>query len=442
MFKKLKSFLGYKLWDVSVRRLKGTKGFFYRILRIIYLSLHGFWKDQCTLRASALTFYTLMSLVPFLALSFAIAKAFGYQILFEQELLTRFSEQKEILKQIIDLSQNLLERTESGLLALIGVIVFLWSIIKVLNHIETSMNEIWGIKKPRKWKRKCTDYLAVIIIGPIFFLSASSTTIYIVGHLRRVIENTALYPQISESLIFLIKLLPYCIMWFLFTFLYLFMPNTKVRIIHAVLGGIIAGTAYQLFQWGYLNFQIGVSRYNAIYGSFAAIPLFLVWLQLSWITVLIGSEISFASQNSYFYEFGKKYADLSHQTRMAIALWIVHQTLHRFVSASPPITKREIHEHLQIPYLIIDQMTQELINTGFVYQIEARKNEKHRLQIAKPPENIRIADVLFALEKKGESLVVDSQTYSILHKSLQSFYELIQKAKENQRLIEIFDPHL
>lgn len=438
MFHRVKKFFIQDIWDVSVGGLKGTKGLFYRFLRIIYLSGKGFWKDQCTLRASALTFYTLMSTVPFLALSFAVAKAFGYQVLLERELFQRFSEQKQVLTQLIEITHNLLQRTEGGILTMIGVIVFFWSVIKVLNHMESSMNAIWNVDQPRKFKRKCTDYLAAVIIIPIFFLTASSTTIYIVSHLRKVIENINLYSQVSESLIFMIKLFPYCIMWFLFSFLYIFMPNTKVRILPAIIGGVVAGTVYQLFQWGYLNFQIGVSKYNTIYGSFAAVPLFLVWLQVSWITVLVGAEISYSCQNSLGFEFGKKIEDLSHQGKILIALWIVHQAVHRFISAKPPIAKQEVHEKLQISYEVIDSIVDQLAQAGFMNQIDAKKNEKRLLQIARPPENIRIGDVVQAIEMQGDGIEIDSEVFKEIQKSLMSFYELIKNSPENKRLIEIF----
>ena len=300
MFSRILHFIRVDIWRIRLRNLPPKKSFLIKQLRIVLLALRGFGDDKCLLRASALTFYSLLSIVPVLAMAFGIAKGFGL----ETELVARLSElperfpgQEKVLNDVIESAKNLLENTKEGVIAGIGVAVLFWTIIKVLGNIEKSFNDIWGVKKARSIGRKLSDYLSMMLVCPILFVMSSSVTVFIAGQIRLVTEKIALLGAISPFIFAILRLFPYCVIWIMFSFLYIFMPNTKVNFRSGILAGIVAGTTYQVVQWVYITFQIGVTKYNAIYGSFAALPLFLVWLQLSWLIVLFGEEISFAYQN-------------------------------------------------------------------------------------------------------------------------------------------------
>lgn len=436
---RVKKYFNIYLWDFSIKTVKGPKQWWYRFLRVCYLTLRGLYRNKWTIRASALTFYSLMSLVPVLAMTFAIAKGFGYQNHLQQELLERFQEQKVILKEIFQFAHNVLSRTRGGVIAFVGVAILAWSVIKVLSHIESSFNNIWGVIKPRQWRRKLSDYFAMMVIGPFFFIISSSVTVYIVTTLEGLVGSLNLYETVSNFLSFWIRLFPYGVIWILFTILYIFMPNTKVRILPALIGGIIAGTVYQLFQWSYIYFQIGVSRYGAIYGSFAALPLFLIWLQLSWLTVLGGAEISYACQNSIRCEFQGHYRKMSHHLKVLLCLWIMHQVIHRFIAGQSPISKTEIHESLEAPFSVIDDLTQELCDCGLLSKICCRKSEKHQFQPARSPELLKVQDVIDAIEQKeiADSFNVRSKVFSTIKHTLKTFHQKLVDCPENQKLMEI-----
>lgn len=436
-------FLNYDLWHIRLEEAKGLRLFFYKSARAFFIACHGFYEDMCTLRASALTFYTLMSIVPVLAMSFAVARGFGYQKHLEDELLVHFSEQKEVVLQMIHFAQNLLESVRGGLIAFIGSLIFFWSVLRVLANIEESLNHIWGIKKHRSWQRKFSDYLALLIVAPLFFILASSVTVFIVSKLSGYIYELPLYHSISAFLLFLVKLLPYGLIWVLFTFIYIFMPNTKVRFSAALTGGILAGTAYQFLQWAYITFQIGAARYNAIYGSFAALPLFLIWIQLSWYIVLMGAEISFAYQNVEKFEYGWRAAKLRHNDKLVLALWIVHQCIHRFMQAKPPLKKEDVQKKLHLPLALVDQAMQELVECKILVQVQTEKGEELGYQIARPTESLRINDVIELIENKGEQIPgVGPKSLVILKGYLQKFSETIQNTDANQLLKDILpDEH-
>jgi membrane protein len=430
------NFFQYDLWSKEYREARGIKGLFYKALRVFFIACHGFLEDNCLIRASALTYYSLMATVPILALTFAIAQAFGYQNHLEQQILEHFVEQRLILKEVMYFAHNLLENTKGGVIAGLGVVLLFWSSLKVLSHTEESLNHIWGIKKPRSWKHKLSDYLTLLLIGPLIFIVASSITVLIVSTLKFYILELPLYDTISSFLIFLVQLIPYCLIWVLFTFIYVFMPNTKVRFLSALIAGVLAGTIYQLLQWVYIIFQIGISRYGAIYGSFAAIPLFLFWIQLSWYILLMGAEVSFAIQNLNKFSYGWKISRASHSFRMVLCLWITHYCLHAFIKQKGPVRKDELQRKLQIPFDLFEQCMMELVEAKILCQVQMEKESGY--QIARPPENLRICDVVHAVEDRGDKMPeLQNASLDLLKSYLSQFSDEVVKSDKNRLLKDI-----
>ena len=296
------SFIRGDIWRMRLDDLPFGKSFLIRQLRIIILAIRGYDEDRCLLRASSLTFYTLLSIVPVAAMFFGVAKGFGFERRLQEELFNRFPGQEEVLNQVISFSNSLLEQTRGGLIAGIGMLVLFWSVLKVLGHIEMALNDIWGLKESRSWGRKFSDYLSSMLIRPNLVLMSGSATVFITTQVTQITQKVELLGVISPLISFLLKFSPYVLIWALFTILYIIMPNTKVNFKAGLLGGVVAGTFYQIAQGAYISFQIGAAKYNAIYGSFAALPLFLMWLQISWWIVLFGAELSFANQNVDTYE--------------------------------------------------------------------------------------------------------------------------------------------
>jgi membrane protein len=422
-----------------INNLTGFRKKFFRFIKVLIISLHAFFKDRCILRASALTFYSLMSIVPVIAMSFAIAKGFGYQAILEQELKERFLEYKNIINQVIIFSINLLENTKGGLIASVGFILLFWSIIKVLNNIESAMNDIWGIRKQRSVRRKFTDYFTMMLIGPFVFLAASSVTVFIVSRFEAYITNLPLHDTIASPILFFIRLTPYCLIWALFTFIYFFMPNTKVNLSSAIVGGVIGGTVYQITQRLYLIFQIGAARYGAIYGSFAALPLFLIWMQLSWIIVLAGAEISFAWQNFEIYEFGYQEKPLSNRLKTIISLWVTCICVKKFIKHDRSITIKEIHKKTKIPIHCLYMIIKLLVDCNILSEVVHPRKDILCYQPAKSVMSLCVKDVVEKLNNVGLNEIpsLNKGLGFQFKKVLDSFSKTIASSEDNRLFKDI-----
>ncbi|NGX29111.1 MAG: hypothetical protein K940chlam1_01307 [Candidatus Anoxychlamydiales bacterium] len=290
MLKKFRDFLLHKLWGKNLNKISSLRRFFYKTIKIFWIAIDKVFRHQLTLRASALTYFSLMAIVPFFALIFAVAKKIGDQEIIEAELLERFKEQQEIVLKVIEFAKNLIIEAKGGLIAFVGIIFLFWSLIKLLSNLEGSLNEIWQVKTTRKVKRRLSNYLALMFVIPVFFVTFISLRIYISNLISKdvVIETIFRLP---------LSLAPYLLILALFTFIYVFMPSVKVKIKYALLSAVLSSAIYQIVQAIYVNFQVGITRFNAIYGSFAALPLFLIWLQISWLIFLFGAQFCFAIQN-------------------------------------------------------------------------------------------------------------------------------------------------
>lgn len=209
-----------------------------------------------------------------------------------------------------------------------------------------------------------------MLICPVLLIMASSLTVIITSKITLVVHQLSFLGPVGDFILWLLTFLPYCVMWFLFTFLYTFIPNTSVKLKSALLGGIIAGTIYQAVQWGYIAFQVGVSRYGAIYGSFAALPLFLVWMQISWLIVLFGAEISFAEQNVHTYEFEPDSLRTSRRFRQLVAVTVTALVVKRFDKAEPPLTAEEIASALELPIRLANQVLFNLTECGVLTEVK------------------------------------------------------------------------
>lgn len=432
-------FLTTDIWRIRRKDLPRFRAFFLRLARITLLTFRGLAEDRCQLRASSLTFYSLLSVVPVLAMIFGIAKGFGFEQHLRDILLERLAGQEEVAMRIIDFSHALLDNVKGGLVAGIGVVVLFYTIIKILSHIENAFNDIWGIKKPRTLGRKITDYLSMILICPVLFLLSSAATVVVASGVRIVMERITLLGAIGPLISLLLNFLPYCVLWVLFTFIYMFMPNNRVRFTSALLAGIIAGTAYHLFQWAYILFQVNVSRYNAIYGSFAALPLFFIWLQVSWLIVLFGAEISFAHQNVDTYEFEQDCLTASHAFKRLLSLRIVHLLVYNFSTGVPPYSALQISHKLEFPIRLVHQLVYELVDAGVLSESCNEGDSDTGYQPGRDPDTLTIKAVLDALDHRGNEAipVAWSEEMERLSQSLRTFNEAVEASPSNRLLKEV-----
>lgn len=433
------SFLRVDIWRMRLADLPFGKSFLIKQLRIIMLALRGYDEDRCLLRASSLTFYTLLSIVPIVAMFFGVAKGFGFEKRLEKEIFAKFPGQEEVLNQVIAFSNSLLEQTQGGIIAGIGMLVLFWSVLKVLGHIEMALNDIWEIKESRSWGRKFSDYLSIMLISPILVLLSGSVTVFITTQVEHITQRVALLGVFSPLISFLLKLMPYVLIWVLFTILYIIMPNTKVNFKAGLVGGVVAGTLYQIAQLAYISFQVGAAKYNAIYGSFAALPLFLMWLQISWWIVLFGAELSFANQNVDTYEYEPDCLNISLGFKKLLTLQVAHLLIRNFFNGEKPLTYSHISNRLAMPVRLVHNIIFDLVESGLVSEIKTKADKEFAYQPARDINLLTIKYVLEALERKGTDTVPVAKTeeYRALSAALKNFSEAMESSPANKLLKDI-----
>lgn len=436
---KIIRFLKTDIWRVRSRDLSGAESLLLNSLRVVVLTVRGLSEDKTMLRASALTFYSLLSIVPVVAMVFGIAKGFGFEKRLERILFENFEGHEQVVIRVVEFAHALLENVKGGLVAGIGLVILFYSIIKILTHIESAFNDIWGVKKGRPLARKVTDYLSLTLITPVLFIMSSAMTLTITGSAKFIVERVTVLGAVGPLIFFLLEFLPYCTLWILFTFLYMFIPNTRVSFRSGLLAGILAGTGYVLFQKFYIVFQIGVAKYNAVYGSFAALPLFFIWLQFSWLIVLLGAEISFAHQNVDTYEFEQDCLNVSHAYKRMLALRIVHLLVSHFAEGRQPWNARQISHALDIPIRLVLQILYDLTESGILAEVSVNRDSDIGYQPARDPDAMTIHYVIQAMEERGSDNipVAPSDELDRISDSLNTFKELVVSSPANRRLREI-----
>ena len=421
------------IWNTSLSEISKRKSFILKQMRILVLAARGFLNDKVQLRASALTFYSLLSIIPIAAIVFAIAKGFDVDNNIKIIIQEKFQSQAANLNWLVNEAQTAIEKTSGGYMAGVGIIILFWSVMSLLTNIESSFNHIWQIRTSRPWHRKFTDYLTIMLIAPVFIILSISITLFISINLPDYMTNAPILDFFKPVISFLIKFAPFLLSWLALTILFIIMPNAKVKFIPALISGIIAGTLLQVIQWLYIDLQFGISKLGAIYGSFAAVPLFIIWMQSSWIVVLLGAEISFANQNVSRYELESEALNISAYQKRALMLMILHMIIRNFSLGEKPISASYIAANLKIPVRLARDILQDLSNVNIVSIIHANEEKERLYQPAIDINKLTVSFVFSRLDKKGveQIMVIRNKDYEKIVSMLEKFDKLIAKSDAN-----------
>lgn len=315
----------------------------------------------------------------------------------------------------------------------VGMIILFYSVMALLEHIESSFNNIWQIRGTRAWYRKFTDYLTIMIISPVFIILSSSITVFVGTQLAEFMSKAPILEFFKPILSFLVKLAPFFLTWFALTILYMIMPNTKVKFLPAFISAVIAGSILQGLQWLYIDLQFGITKLSAIYGSFAAIPLFLIWIQASWTVVLLGAELSFANQNISQYEFESDSLNISLYHKRALVLIILHMIIRNFSLGEKPVSAEYIAKNLKIPVRLVRDILQDLTSVELVSVIHQNKQDERFYQPALDINRITVSFVFSRLDKKGigQHIIQKDKDYDRVISILEKFDKLTSKSDHN-----------
>ena len=361
--------------------------------------LRTLWDDFTTKRvinaASTLTYSTLLAIVPVVAVIFAIARGFGYNRYIETWFRSTLDSQPQVAEVIIGFVNSYLVHTKSGIVFGVGLMFMLWTVIMLTRNIEQVFNDIWGVYHQRSIMRTFTDYLAMFFILPILIIVISGIMLFMTS-ISSVVNETYM---IGPVLKFLIDALPSVMLAGIISILYVFMPNTHVRWRNVILPAIFAALLMQMLQQFYIHSQLWVSSYNAIYGSFAALPLFMLWLQFSWTIILVGAELTYTKQNLEYFSHGISKTELSHRHRLMLCCMIAGRICKRFKEGGRPYNLMELKQMTSLPTRIITDLIYDMQNAGILVELnpDGKDNESEWIP-SESVENITIGFLISHLE--------------------------------------------
>lgn len=419
---KIIHFISIDIWRVTEDEVSKSRNIFYNMIKIATLSVREFIQGGVINKASALTYSTLLAIIPALALLFAIARGFGFANLLETQFREGLSVHAEVAETLLSFIDSYLNHTKSGVFIGVGLIMLFYTILLLTDNIERTFNSIWQVKKPRTLYRKMTDYFSMILLLPILIMLSSGISIYLSTIVRYMEEFVLLAPIVK----FLVRLIPFVLIWGMFTALYIFMPNTKVKLKYAILPGIIAGSAFQGFQYLYIGSQIWVSKYNAIYGSFAAIPMFLLWTQISWCICLYGAQLCYVAQNLRNFSFSNETQNISRRYHDFLCILILSLICKRFQTTEKPYTAESLSEGHKIPIRLTKKILYELQDLNLIY--ESQVNDSDESVVYLPSIDINQMNVAMLLSRLDE---VGSEAFKIDHVRYNAPWEALTKARKD-----------
>lgn len=371
---------------------------FVKLVKTLNLSVRAFFNGDIQTKACALTYRTMLAVVPALALIIAIGRGFGLQEVLEDELIESFDSQREALVKAFDFVDSYLSQSSEGIFVGVGIALLLWTLISILGSVEHAFNDIWGVKNGRSIWRKLTDYLAIFLILPVLMICASGIAVFVSTNLQRILPFDFMTPLIKWLLDFASLLF----IWLFFTGVYMLIPNTKVKFKNAFVAGIFAGTGFMVLQWLFITGQIYVSKYNAIYGSFAFLPLLLIWLQLVWVICLAGGVICYASQNIFQYNFNNEIGRITTAYRLKIFVAVMTVVVNDYLASKKPPSTEDIVTRYGLPSRLVASSVNFMVDAGLLLRVVTdEKDEIYGYAPAVDAQLLTVGEVIKRVRSYG-----------------------------------------
>jgi membrane protein len=427
------------IWKTPMDRLTGNKAYWIRQVRIIYMVIKGIRRDNIYIKASALTYFTILSVIPLVALAFGIAKGFGLQDELRAQIIMQFHNQEQVMAWILDFANTMLEEASGGWIAGVGIALLFYTVGQLLNYVETTINTIWRVDETRVWYRKMTDYLAIIIMVPVIFIASSSVTVLANTKLNEMLGQSEMLEMLKPVVSFLVQLIPYILLCILATAAFLVMPNTRVKIRPAIVAGLITGIALQVLQILYVQSQMGISKLGTLYGSFAAVPLLMIWAQVTWVALLMGAQLSYYMQNITRYEFEFDVQTVSPKQKKRLSLLVMHCLIDDFIKGVKPRAPEEISHDLSLPVRTVHDCLDQLRDSELVTQLWDETDDRYVYQPATDINRMTLSFVLDKMESAGSihKIVVNNGDYKKIDLALNKFDTMITSSETNILLRDI-----
>lgn len=369
-----------------------------KLIKTINLSVRSFLSADIQSQACAMTYRTVLAIVPALAMLFALGRGFGLQKLIENELYSIFHAQHEAISHMMSYVDSYLKQASEGVFVGIGILFLLWTLISLVSNVEDSFNSIWGVKNGRSMWRKVTDYTSMLLILPVLLICAGGLNVLMSSTLNAIFHFEFLTPVVS----LLLEFGSWLFTWLFFTAVYMLVPNVKVRFLNAFIAGVFAGTGFMILQWIFVTGQMYVAKYNAIFGSLSFIPLMLIWLQLVWVITLSGAVLCYSSQNIFEFDFKDDVERISLRYREKVIMAVAAIIVRRFAALQPPLTLNDIIVDYRLPARLVSGSIDALLEAGVIVRVVIDgKKEIFGYQPAVDIDSLTVSSVRDRIEAAG-----------------------------------------
>ena len=384
-----------QVWEAEFSNLTRFKRLIHALIKMVLMVAGDFIEKLVKLQAMALAFKTLLSLAPLLAVVFAVLKSFGVHNRMEPALAEALAPLGEKGQEITVHLIGFVNQMRVGALGSVGLVTLFITVVSLLGTIEESFNHIWRVKSPRKLTRKFSDYLSVILVGPVLVFAAVTVTATLQSN--AFVQKLMSLEPFGTVILTLLKLVPYVTLWGAFTFVYFFVPNTRVKLKAALVGGLMAAILWQTVGWGFAAFVASSTRYYAIYSSFAILLLFLLWLHVGWVIVLLGAQVAYAYQHLHLYQEDREELARSPAGREQLALHMMFLVGRNFYHGLDPMSVSELANQLSLPAGLVYDFMEMFHRARLVLPLA----DEETFVLGRNPETIGIKEILDCVRNAG-----------------------------------------
>jgi len=385
-----------RVWEVESSNLTRFKRLIHVLIKMVLMVARDFIEKLVKLQAMALAFKTLLSLAPLLAVVFAVLKTFGVHNRMEPALAEALAPLGEKGQEITGHLIGFVDKMSAGTLGSLGLVTLFITVISLIGTIEEAFNHIWRVKSPRKLTRKFSDYLSVILVGPVLVFAAVTVTATLQSN--AFVQKLMSLEPFGTVILTLLKLVPYVTLWGAFTFVYFFVPNTRVKLKAALVGGLVAAILWQTVGWGFAAFVASSTRYYAIYSSFAILLLFLLWLHIGWVIVLLGAQVAYAYQHLHLYQEDREELARSPAGREQLALHMMFLVGRNFHHGLDPMSVSELANQLSLPAGLVYDFMEMFHRARLVLPLA----DEETFVLGRDPETIAIKEILDCVRNAGK----------------------------------------
>ena len=422
-------FLRYDMWRRTLTENDSfLRRFGYGFVRTIVLVIRGFNSKSLNDKAKSLTYSMIFAVVPILAMVVAVAKGFGMVDVIENQLNHSFLGETNMVPTVMSMVQRYLDTTQGGVFIGIGILILLWAIYSFFQSVESAFNKIWNVQNSRSVLRQATTYIAIVVLIPVLIVCSAGINIFVHTTVESALHIEKLHAFFHEGSA---QCLQFLMSWLVFTWMYIAIPNTKVRFVNGLIPGIIMGTLFQLLQMLSVYLIAMLSRTSIVYGAFATIPIMMTWLQYTSLLILLGAEMSYAIQNNEEFEYEHDVNRMSRRYKDFIMLYLLSIIIKRFEADEAPLTAHELAVRDHFPIRLVNRLLGRMVETGILREVYTEEEEERTFQPALDTHKISVGMVIDRIDKQGSEEFLQKPS-----DEMQACWEKFQELKKTHSTLE------